>query len=161
MELEIDAKELLRHALSEVQPGEDVDEALLRVCKLRYPEAYAEVFPQILEMLELVTGNTGSSKLDMVRELVDSEGTMSLTMHSTEITETRSMVGAPGRLLDQLPPVLQAKLSEATSEHQLHERSDPRAERRSLGLKRYINCRCGYTGPAEDETRCPKCGREI
>ncbi len=36
MELQIDAKELLKQVLNDVEPGEDVDEAIFRACKRRY-----------------------------------------------------------------------------------------------------------------------------
>lgn len=36
MELQIDAKELLKQVLNDVEPGENVDEAIFRACNRRY-----------------------------------------------------------------------------------------------------------------------------
>ena len=175
MELEIDAKQLLRQALAEVQPGEDIDEAILRVCKKRYPDNYSEIFPEVFRMVDMLAENMDGSRLEIVRELAASEGSMSMTLHSTEVTETRTLTGEPGKLLDKLPPETRAKIARALAsdggsfrtdieETRSSDKGVKKIERRvsrktTSGSRKFFDCKCGFLGLGEFDV-CPKCGRK-
>lgn len=175
MELEIDAKQLLRQALTEVQPGEDIDEAILRVCKKRFPDNYSEIFPEVFQMVDMLAENLDGSREDVIRELANSEGSMSMTLHSAEITETRTFTGEPKKLLDELSPELREKFRQALTsdggdiqtdieETQVSDKGVVKKERhitrqRISSSRKFFDCKCGFLGIGEYEV-CPKCGRK-
>lgn len=161
MELQIDAKELLKQALAEAEPGEDIEEAVLRVCKKRYPEQYAEVFGDILRVFDMMADNTGESIEEILHDLVSSDNEMSITLHSDEVVETRTFSGDPDKVMKELPSDIRSKFKGIFS-------SDPKVtkiektvvRRTTSGGKQLVDCRCGYLGPPEDG-HCPKCGRKV
>lgn len=159
MELEIDAKELLRQALAEAEPGEDIEEALLRICKRRYPEQYTELFPDILGVIEMMTEQMRGSKDKVIRELVETDGSMSITLHSSDVVETKTYSGDPEKVLKELPPDIREEVRKTLAEGSGDFKIEKRIVRRtsSKGME-MIDCRCGYLGPPEED-HCPKCGR--
>jgi len=87
VELQIDAKQVLQQALNEVEPGEDIDEAILRACKALHPEQHALVFPVMIRMVEMMVERQGGSKTEVIRRIAGSEGGMSITVQSSTVTK--------------------------------------------------------------------------
>ncbi|MFC1529884.1 hypothetical protein ACFL6R_04105 [Gemmatimonadota bacterium] len=160
MELRIDAKEILRRVLEVVEPGEDIDEAILRTCKQRYPDNFMEVFPALLEVIDLVSDNLESTGVDLIEELVSSEGSMTINLHTSDVVETKVIDGKSGNILKDIPAGLREKFGSLLGDDAgTHTIEKTIVRRTSSGGREMLDCRCGYLGPTEDD-RCPKCGKE-
>jgi len=64
---------LLREALGSVQPGEDFDEALLRVLKLRHSDQATALLSAHSRLIELECERTGEDKSQTIRRLAESD----------------------------------------------------------------------------------------
>ncbi|MFC1628704.1 hypothetical protein ACFL3H_06275 [Gemmatimonadota bacterium] len=161
MKLRIDAKELLEQVLNEVEPDEDVDEAILRTCKRRYPDQFMEVFPALLQVIDLVGENVDGSGVDLIRSLVESDDTMTINLSSSDVVETQAIDRDSGEILKDLPPGLRTRFGKAlTAGDGDHTIEKTVIRRTSASGREMLDCRCGFLGPAED-ARCPKCGIRV
>ncbi|GEM_PF-2511072 len=171
MDLQIDAKELLAMALSDVGPGEDIEEAILRACKQRFLDNYAEIFSELLQMIDLISENMEGTREEIIRELVEAEGSMSMSLHANDVIETRTFSGEPQQVFESLPEEMREEFNRALAgasrevrvekEEKRNRKKVTKTVRRSAftNPRGLINCRCGYLGPPQDG-RCPKCGRK-
>jgi len=64
---------ILSEAVASVGPGEDIDEALLRALKARYPEEAASLLSAISRIVEIEARQSGESKEQAVRRLAASQ----------------------------------------------------------------------------------------
>jgi len=71
--LKVHIAPLLREALAAVQPGEDFDEALLRVLKLQHPDQAAALLSAHSRILQLEFERTGEDKSQIIRRLAESD----------------------------------------------------------------------------------------
>ncbi|MFC1500201.1 hypothetical protein ACFL6T_04190 [Candidatus Zixiibacteriota bacterium] len=161
MELRIDVNELLEQVLNEAEPGEDVDEAIFRTCKKRYPDHFMEIFPALLQVVEQVEENVEGSGIEMIRNLVASDHTVTINLHTSDVIETRIIDGDAGEIVKDLPESLRKKIGDLLKRDAVRQSTEKTVIRRtSLSGKEILDCRCGFLGPADDE-RCPKCGRTL
>ena len=110
MELQIDVNEFLEQVLNEVEPGEDVDEAIFRTCKKRYPDHFMEVFPGLLQVVELERENVEGSGIEMIRNLVASDNIMTINLRTSDVIEKRIVDGDAGEIVKDLPAGLREKI---------------------------------------------------
>ena len=161
MELRIDVKDILKRVLEVVEPGEDVDEAILRTCKQRYAESFMEVFPALLQVIDLAGEGMESTGVDLIRELVSSEGSMTINLSTSESVERELVDGAPKTIMKGLPAGLRRKVGKLLDDETVSRSIERTVVRRTSSSGReMLDCRCGYLGPAGDG-RCPKCGKEV
>jgi len=173
MDLKVDGRQLLKRALREMAPGEDIDEALLRACKALYPEQAMAVFGALGRMLDTI-GRTESdaSRFATATRLAASKGKLSISLH-TSVTSTSHVAHIPGARtaagsgsvtvrtvtggsLDELPP-------EAAEHIRAILGGDPAASLRTTagpaGPQQPFHCRhCGHVEPSRFD-RCPHCGK--
>ena len=64
---------LLREALASAQPGEDFDEALLRVLKLQHPHQATPLLSAHSRLIDLESERTGEDKSQTIRRLAESD----------------------------------------------------------------------------------------
>jgi hypothetical protein len=135
-ELRVQAGPILREALASAGPGEDVDEALLRALKARYPEQATALLSAVTRMIEVSAARAGEDKRLTMRRLAESEPGPEIVLRSsrgpapTVVTETkvRRIGDSEFRSLDELPPDMRAAV----------ERSLPAARR-----ERRVGCSVG------------------
>ena len=150
--LTIDAAAVAREALHQRQPGEDLDEALLRACKKLYGDSAMLAF----QALGSALGALGAQlKLDRGAALEQIAGggsgaRISTTIHTMHKTTTKS--------LDDLSPELRAKVGDAFATEQSRVAVDAQTTVTATVTHR---CRyCDFKFPA-DITICPQCGRTV
>ena len=107
---------ILGDALAQVQPGEDLDEALLRALKSRQPADAAMLFPALSRLIAEEAQRRGGSKEEAVRRLAEAGPTSEITVRTsgqrsptfTSVTETRviKLGGGKHQSLEELPPEL-------------------------------------------------------
>jgi len=105
---------ILREALAQVQPGEDLDEALLRALKSRHPADAAMLLPALSRLIADEAQRRGGSKEEAVRRLAEAEPSSEITLRSsgersptfTTTTETRVITLGDKKYqsLEELPP---------------------------------------------------------
>jgi len=150
--LTIDAAAVAREALHQRQPGEDLDEALLRACKKLYGDSAMLAFQALGNALRALSSQL---KLDRGAALEQIAGggsgvRISTTIHTMHTTTTKS--------LDDLSPELRAKVADAFATGQ--SRVAVNAQTTATAA---ITHRCGYCDfkfPA-DIAICPQCGRAV
>ena len=108
---------ILTDALAQVQPGEDLDEALLRALKSRQPADAAMLFPALSRLIADEAQRRGGSKEEAVRRLAEAGPSSEITVRTsgqrsptfTSVTETRviRLGDSKHRSLEELPPQVQ------------------------------------------------------
>lgn len=74
---------ILREALASAGPMEDVDEALLRTLKRRYPDEAANLLPAVSRIAEVEAQRAGVDKREAMRRLAHGETSPELTLRSS------------------------------------------------------------------------------
>jgi hypothetical protein len=74
---------ILREALASAGPTEDVDEALLRTLKRRYPDEATNLLPAVTRIVEVEAQRAGVDKREAVRRLAHGETSPELTLGSS------------------------------------------------------------------------------
>jgi len=105
---------ILRQALAQVQPGEDLDEALLRALKADRPAEAAMLLPAISRLIADEVDRHGGSREEAVRRLAEGASGGEITMRTsdgrsptfTTITEKRVIMlgNKEFESLNELPP---------------------------------------------------------
>ena len=121
---------ILSEAVASAGPGEDIDEALLRALKARYPEEAASLLSAISRIVEIEARQSGESKEEAVRRLAASRPGPEISLRRsgkrvvkggfpTTVSETVSetqiiRVGDKEYgSLDQVPPEIRQAIEEA------------------------------------------------
>ena len=123
-ELRVQAGPILREALASAGPGEDVDEALLRALKARYPEQAASLLSAVTRMVEVSASRTGEDKRAAMRRLAESEPGPEIVLRSSgrptptvvKETKVRRLGDSEFRSLDELPPDVRAAVERSLPE---------------------------------------------
>jgi hypothetical protein len=148
--LSIDAAAVAREALQVRQPGEDIDEALLRACKKLYGESGMFAFQGIQGALGALAGRGNLDRESALKQMAGGQSgvqmRISTTIRTTEKTGAKS--------LDDLSPELRAKVEQAFAEGK---------GRVSVNSQTTATHRCGYCNFefAADIATCPQCGRAV
>lgn len=146
--MDIDAKQLCEQAVANAQPGEDLDESLLRQCKAMYPDEHAEVYSAVSRGLEMMAEQQGKSKEQAVRDLA--EGDTAFT-----IRQSTKVVSTEGGNLDDLPTDVRAKIMEAVQSGQ---GGRVTVSAGITGSKKMWRCKyCGHESETDLDI-CPSCG---
>lgn len=103
-ELKIDVAAVARQVLQDRQPGEDLDEAILRACKHLYAESGAMAFQAVRGAIQ---SHADRNKEDFENALRDiAEGGGGMRSVAGIITTQRITAGS----LDELPPEMRAEV---------------------------------------------------
>jgi rubrerythrin len=154
-ELKIETASLARAAMADRQPGEDVDEALLRACKRLYGESSMVAFQALQNTLEALSRGKNIDKETALREIASGAVPLSVVT-STETVTTKQFVGS----LDELQPEMKN-----TAEQTLASGKRSFTVSTSLGNETGANLtesyRCRYCGCEFSSAlpSCPTCGR--
>jgi predicted RNA-binding Zn-ribbon protein involved in translation (DUF1610 family) len=152
-ELKIDAAAVGRETLQERQPGEDLDEALLRSCKKLYGESEMMVFQAMQSALKTL-GERTADRETALKQIAEGRSSVRISTHSftTHKATTSSM--------DDLSPEVRAEVDKALAEGKSNVvfTKTFRLGRRQPAANRCAAC--GFEFPAEIST-CPQCGKTI
>jgi hypothetical protein len=141
--LQIDAAAVAREALRQREPGEDLDEALLRACKKLHGDSGPVAFQALTSALGALTAQLKLEREAALQQIAGG-GTsvrVSTTIRTTQKTSTKSM--------EELSPELRVKVEQAFA-----------AGQNRAGAATH---RCGYCDfefPVDIAT-CPQCGRAV
>ncbi len=113
--------ELLRAALSTRQPGEDLDEALLRALKAEHPHEAVWLLSAANQMIELEMQSTGEDRDQVVQRLAAAESGPEVTVHTAGLGPLRvsfestvyRVGGKEYHSLDELPPKIRQSIEAA------------------------------------------------
>lgn len=105
--LQIDVADVARQALRERQAGEDLDEALLRVCKRIYGESGLMAFQAIRKALESLAERNNVDAETALQQIADGRSPISVV--TSVISTQKTVVGS----LDELPSDLRAEVEKA------------------------------------------------
>ncbi len=163
-ELKIDLASVATEALKQRQPGEDLDEALLRSCKKLYGEAGATVFQGVRSALSAIASKKNVDQETALQQVMSGHASASI------VTRTQTVITQKGSSsLDELPPEMRAEVEKTLASGKSGEvvlatkvstgkealstllGSAPSA---SANLCRY----CGYEF-SSDLPSCPQCGK--
>ncbi len=123
--LTIHLSPIIRDALAQAQPGEDIDEALLRALKVRYPKEAAALLPAITQLIAAQTGPGLGGKDEALRRMAAAEPGPEIKFRSsggsspirTTIT-TRQVITVNGKTypsLDEVPPSIRRAIQSTIS----------------------------------------------
>ncbi len=107
-QLRLNASSIIKEALASAAPGEDFDEALLRVLKAQYPQEAAALLSAYTRLIEFESQRTGETREQTLRRLAESElgpeivFSASDRQPSTVVTQTT--VTRKYKSLDEVPP---------------------------------------------------------
>lgn len=149
-ELKIDLASVATQAMEDLQPGEDIDEALLRSCKKLYGESGIMAFQAIGSALTALVIKNDVDKETALQQLAAGEMPASITS-STETVTTETIVGSPY----EIPPEIRKMAKEA-----LASQKGQQAGTLAAGKSADTYCceNCGREFSIERAT-CPTCGR--
>lgn len=161
MELKIDVAEVARQVLAERQPGEDIDEALLRVCKRMFGGSATAVFQALQGAVSAVANQDKISPESAIRNLAGGIASVSVTTQTTRSVSVES--------LDELPPDLRSEVEKALASGKSGSvvitktvsgqgEVSPAAPVQREGTP---GSRCAYCGYelASNLASCPQCGK--
>ncbi len=106
-EMKIDLSAVARQAMQERQPGEDLDEALLRSCKKLYGESGTTAFLAVQNALRAVADRNKVDPEKALQQIMDGKSSVSVVTR-TEVTQKTS-TGS----LDDVPPEIRAEVEKA------------------------------------------------
>ncbi|MFB3882276.1 MAG: hypothetical protein ACE149_13500 [Armatimonadota bacterium] len=105
---------ILSEALAQVQPGEDLDEALLRALKSQRPEEAATLLPAVSRLISEEAQRQGGSREDAARRLAETGSSGEITVRTsggrfptfTTVVEKRVITLGDKKYgpLEELPP---------------------------------------------------------
>ena len=162
-ELKIDVAALARQALKERQPGEDLDEALLRSCKKLYGETGAIAFQAVQSALAALAERNKVDREQALQQIIDGKSSVNVSTR-TQVTHKVSTAS-----LDNLPPEMRAEVERAMASGSSGKVVITRTmggpkEGISLlsGAEKHPEAgrcqNCGYEFPS-DLPSCPQCGK--
>lgn len=118
----VDMRSVLQAALASQQPGEDLDEALLRALKVEHPEEAPVLLVGLRELIDEEAARAHEDRQQTARRLAESgvlpsvlSGGLGLGPFKTQfVTSTVFRVGGKEyQSLDELPPELREQVAEA------------------------------------------------
>jgi len=120
-EMKVRISPIINEALASVQPGEDLDEALLRTLKLHYPEQASMLLSALTRLVEMECKRTGEDRQRVLSRLALSDPgpeirvTVSGGPISKTVTETTVIrIGDKEyRSLDEVPPDIRRGIENA------------------------------------------------
>jgi len=149
-EMDIDVKKICSEALKDLQPGEDIDEALIRVSKRIYGKDGSDVFATLDFFLN--SPYTGTTKLEEVKKMAKGKSSIKM-IHQSKSSSSFTVDGVdkgevPKEILEKLP--------------ELFESGEFKTEKKLLDMDpEKIRCsKCGHSNPT-DTTKCIHCHSEI
>jgi hypothetical protein len=86
--LRVHISPIIKEALSSVGPGEDLDEALLRALKSRYPQHAAALLPACTRLIEIEAKGANGDKQQTLRRLAESDPEIVLRTSGGEVPTT-------------------------------------------------------------------------
>ena len=112
--LRVHISPIIKEALSSVGPGEDLDEALLRALKSRYPRHAAALLPACTRLIEIEAKRANEDQQQTIRRLAESDPGPEIVLRTsggevpTTIAETRviRIGGKEYHSLEEVPPDL-------------------------------------------------------
>lgn len=162
-EMKIDLAAMARQVLQDRQPGEDLDEALLRSCKKLYGESGITAFQAVQNALQ---GLAERNKLDpekALQQIMDGKSSISVVTR-TQMTQKTS-TGS----LDDLPPEMRAEVEKALASGKNRNvvitrtvGGQKEGVSSILGSQKQTStCRCQNCGYefSSDLLTCPQCGK--
>lgn len=163
-EMKIDVAAVARQALQERQPGEDLDEAILRSCKKLYGESGTTAFQAIQNALRALAERNKVDQERALQQIINGQSSISIVT-STETVSTQKVVSS----LDELPPEMRAEVEKALASGKNQNVVISRTVRGGKeGISSLIDsqkqtsihcCKnCGYEFPSDLST-CPQCGK--
>jgi rubrerythrin len=162
-ELKIDLASVAALAVKDLQPGEDLDEALLRSCKKLYGESGVIAFDAIQSALSAFATKKKIDKGTALAQLVSGQEPVSITSR-TETVTTERIVGS----LDELPPEIRRMAQEAAASGKSQQKTftmrlgsktgslGTLSGDKSAGTYRCQNCGGEFSSEIGS---CPTCGR--
>ena len=154
-ELRIDAAAVGRQTLQERQPGEDLDEALLRSCKKLYGEIGTIAFPAIQSALTALAERTNVDRETALNQIAEGKSSVRI---NTRIQTTQKVTTAS---LEDFPPEMRAEVEKALAEGK--SRTVFTTKTTSAGQSQTATNRCascGFEFPSDIST-CPQCGKTV
>ena len=162
-ELKVDVATIARQVLQERQPGEDLDEALLRSCKKLYGEAGTVAFQAIQNAVAALAERNNVDREKALQQIMEGKSSISVVTR-TQITQ-KSSAGS----LNDLPPDVRAEVEKALASG----KSGEVVITKTVGGRKegvpsvvgsqtqMVNNRCDYCGYKfpSDIASCPQCGR--
>ena len=161
-ELKIDVAGVAREALTERQPEEDLDEAILRSCKKLYGEAGVTAFQAVQSAATALAQRDDGDREKALRRIVDGKASVNVVarMRITQKGSTKS--------LDDLSSEMRAEVEKALASGKSGKivisqavNGNKAASGSLAGSSSQMNrCeKCGYEFPSGLPS-CPQCGTE-
>jgi predicted RNA-binding Zn-ribbon protein involved in translation (DUF1610 family) len=155
-ELEIDVAAVAQETVQDRQPGEDLDEALLRNCKKLYGESGTIALQAIQSA---VTALAGRTKIDYETALKQIAAGQSSVRVTARIQTTRNVTTSS---LQDLSPEMRAQVEKALAEGKNQTvfitKNVSAHNQKQTAMNRCDSC--GFEFPSEIST-CPQCGKAI
>jgi hypothetical protein len=121
---------LVREALAAVQPGEDFDEALLRVLKAYYPQEATSLLPAVVRLIEVEQRQSSEDRGQTLRRLAEAVPGPEITLRTSGggagTTFARSLTiragGKEYHSLDEVPEHLRSMVAKGMSRREVAHR---------------------------------------
>ena len=148
-ELKVDVAGVAREALTERQPEEDLDEAILRSCKKLYGEAGVTAFQAVQSAATALAQREDGDREKALRRIADGEASVNVIarMHITRKASTKSV--------EDLSPEIRAEVEKALASG----KSGKIVIRTAVNKDRAASGSVG--GSSNQMNRCQKCGYEF
>ena len=151
-ELKIDAAAAARETLQERQPGEDLDEALLRSCKKLYGESGMMAFQALQSAVASIAERANGDREAALKQIAEGKSSVrvSTSIHTTHKFTTSST--------GDLSPEMRAEVDKALAEgkSKIVFTKTFSVNKKPAGMNRCAAC--GFEFPSEIST-CPQCGK--
>lgn len=158
-ELKIDITAVARQVLQVRQPGEDLDEVILRACKHLYGESGAMAFQAARGAIQSHADRNKEDFEDALRDIAEGRGGMRSV--AGIITTQRATAGSLDELLPEMRAEVERALASGKSERVVVSRTVRGPTGSSFTLKsqpKTAHCeKCGYEVPSDFDS-CPQCG---
>jgi predicted RNA-binding Zn-ribbon protein involved in translation (DUF1610 family) len=153
-DLKIDAATAARETLQERQPGEDLDEALLRSCKKLYGESGMTAFQALQSAVASIAELTKIDRETALKQIAEGKSSVrvSASIHATHKFTTSSMGDLSPETRAEIDKALAEGKSKVVFTKTFSVNKKPADMNRCAG--------CGFEFPAEIST-CPQCGKTI
>ena len=99
--LKVQVGPILREALASVRGGEDIDEALLRALKSRYPQEAVSLLAAITRLIDIEAGHHDEPREAVVRRLADGVPGPELSISSSDERTDSGFPGSFSRTVSQ------------------------------------------------------------
>jgi hypothetical protein len=148
-QLKIDVASVAREALTECQPGEDLDEAILRTCKKLYGDSGMTAFQAVQSAVTALAQQGDGDREKALRRIAEGNASVSVVanIHVTHNGDSKS--------LDDLSPGMRAEVEKALA----------LGKSGKIVFRATINKRSSASGSVdgsiEQMSRCTKCGYDF